>query len=101
MSPAATQAAVLENIVPELEAEGFEVYAHPSARRLHPIPQACSPDAIARHEDKNLAIEVLRKGSSSEGKLDKLRKLLSGRRDWELRVYWISSANTPEAISVA
>ena len=101
MSPAATQVAVLENIVPELEAEGFEVYARPSARLLPPFLQACSPDAIALREDKNLAIEVLRKGSPSEGKLDKLRELLSGRRDWELRVYWISPANTPEAIGVA
>jgi uncharacterized protein YutE (UPF0331/DUF86 family) len=101
MSPEATEAAVLENIVPELEAEGFEVYAHPSARLLPPFLQAYSPDAIARREDKNLAIEVLRKGSSSEKKLDKLRELLFGRRDWELRVYWISPTNTPEAISVA
>jgi uncharacterized protein YutE (UPF0331/DUF86 family) len=101
MSPEATEAAVLENIVPELEAEGFEVYAHPSARLLPPFLRACSPDAIARRDDKNLAIEVLRKGSPSEGKLDKLRELLSGRRDWELRVYWISPSNTPEAIGIA
>jgi uncharacterized protein YutE (UPF0331/DUF86 family) len=101
MGPEATQAAVLESIVPELEAEGFEVYARPSARLLPRFLQAHSPDAIARRADKNLAIEVLRKGASSEQKLDKLRELLSGRRDWELRVYWISPSNTPEAIGAA
>jgi uncharacterized protein YutE (UPF0331/DUF86 family) len=101
MNPAATEAAVLENIVPELEAEGFEVYARPTAGLLPPFLQACSPDAIARREDKNLAIEILRKGSASEIKLDKLRELLSGRRDWELRVYWISPSNTPEVIRTA
>lgn len=89
--------AVLENIVPQLEAEGFEVYVHPSAHLLPPFMQAHAPDAIARREDRNLAIEVLRKGAKSEKKLDQLRELLSGHRGWELRVYWVSPANAPEA----
>ena len=101
MSPEATEAAVLESIVPQLEAEGFEVYAHPSGHLLPPFLRGYSPGAIALREDRKLAIEVLREGPSSKGRLDKLRELLSGRRDWELRVYWISPSNTPEAITVA
>ena len=101
MKPETQEAAVLENIVPELEAEGFEVITHPTRRRLPPFLQSYSPDAIARREDKNLAIEVLRKGAPSEKNLDKLRQLLAGHRDWELRVYWISPANTPEPIEPA
>lgn len=89
---------MLENIVPQLEAEGFEVIARPSRHRLPPFMQSYSPDAIALREDKNLAIEVLRKGGSSEKKLDELRNLLVGHRDWELRVYWISPASVPEPI---
>jgi uncharacterized protein YutE (UPF0331/DUF86 family) len=101
MSPETQEAAVLENIVPQLEAEGFEVVMHPSRLRLPPFMQSYSPDAIALREDRNLAIEVVRKGSSSEKRLDKLRDLLEGHRDWELRVYWISPANTPEPIETA
>lgn len=98
MSPESQEAAVLENIVPQLEAEGFEVITHPSRHRLPPFMQSYSPDAIALREDKNLAIEVLRKGTSSDKALDKLRDLLDGHHDWELRVYWISPSTTPEPI---
>jgi len=101
MSLEATEAAVLENIVPQLEAEGFEVYARPSAHLLPAFMRGYSPDAIALREDRKLAIEVLRKGVSSKGRLDKLRELLTGHRDWELRVYWISPSNTPKAIETA
>jgi hypothetical protein len=101
MSPEAQEAAVLENIVPQLEAEGFEVIMRPSRHRLPPFMQSYSPDAIALRKDGNLAIEVLRKGASSEKNLDKLRDLLTGHRDWELRVYWISPSNTPEPIERA
>lgn len=98
MNPEAQQAAVLESIVPELEADGFEVITRPTRHRLPPFMQSYLPDAIALREDKNLAIEVLRKGTSSEKDLDKLRQLLAGHRDWELRVYWISPSTTPESI---
>jgi uncharacterized protein YutE (UPF0331/DUF86 family) len=101
MNPEAQEAAVLENIVPELEAEGFEVITRPTRRRLPPFLQSYTPDAIARREDKNLAIEVLRKGAPSEKNLDRLRQLLAGHRDWELRVYWISPSSTPEPIEPA
>lgn len=101
MNPEAQEAAVLENIVPELEAEGYEVITRPTRRRLPPFLQSYSPDAIAWREDKNLAIEVLHKGVPSEKNLDRLRQLLAGHRDWELRVYWISPSNTPEPIEPA
>jgi uncharacterized protein YutE (UPF0331/DUF86 family) len=95
------EAAVLENIVPQLEAEGYEVYSHPSVHLLPSFMQAYRPDAIALREGKKLAIEVVRKGSSSEKSLDKLRDLLAGHRDWELRVYWISPSSTPTPIEPA
>lgn len=94
MSSQVREADILENIVPELEAEGYEVYSQPAVSLLPSFMQSYRPDAIALREDKKLAIEVLRKGSS-EKRLEKLRELLAGRRDWELRVYWISPSNTP------
>jgi REase_AHJR-like len=98
MSPDVQQAAVLESIVPQLVAEGFEVFAHPSANLLPPFMQSYSPDAIAVRPDRKLAIEVLRKGASSQKKLDQLRELLSDHRDWELRVYWISPSTIPQPV---
>ena len=95
------EADVLESIVPQLEAEGFEVYSHPSASLLPSFMQSDPPDAIALREDKKLAIEVVRRGPATQKRLEKFRELLAGRRDWELRVYWISPANTPEAIETA
>lgn len=100
MSAEATEATVLESIVPQVEAEGFEVYAHPSGHLLPAFLRGYSPDAIALREGKKLVIEVLREGPSSKGRLDRLRELLSGQSEWELRVYWISPSNTPEAINV-
>jgi uncharacterized protein YutE (UPF0331/DUF86 family) len=101
MSSDSREAAVLENIVPQLEAEGFEVITQPTRYRLPPFMQSYSPDAIALREDKNLAIEVLAKGTSSTKNLDELRGLLAGHKDWELRVYWISPSNTPKPIEPA
>jgi hypothetical protein len=98
MSSQLREADVLENIVPQLEAEGFEVYTHPPASLLPPFMQPYPPDAIALRDDKKLAIEVVRRGPTAQERLGKLRELLTGRRDWELRVYWISPSNTPEAI---
>jgi uncharacterized protein YutE (UPF0331/DUF86 family) len=95
------EAAVLENIAPQLEAEGFEVIMRPTRYRLPPFMQSYSPDAIALREDKNLAIEVLAKGTSSTKDLDKLRDLLVGHKDWELRVYWIGPSNAPKPIEPA
>ena len=101
MSSDTREAAVLENVVPQLEAEGFEVIMHPSRNRLPLFMQSYSPDAIALRQDKNLAIEVLAKGTSSTKNLDKLRDLLVGHKEWELRVYWISPSNTPKPIEPA
>jgi hypothetical protein len=99
MNSESQEAAVLESVVPQLEAEGFEVVLRPTRFRLPPFMQSYSPDAIALREDKNLAIEVLRKGA--EKSLDKLRQLLAGHRDWELRVYWVSPSNVPEPMEPA
>jgi uncharacterized protein YutE (UPF0331/DUF86 family) len=101
MSSESREAAVLENIAPQLEAEGFEVIMRPTRYRLPPFMQSYSPDAIALREDKNLAIEVLAKGTSSTKNLDKLRDLLVGHKDWELRVYWIGPSNVPKPIEPA
>jgi len=97
----ASEAALLESVLPELEAEGFEVFAHPSPPILPAFMRDHSPDAIAVRKDKKLAIEVLREGVPSNRRLDRLRELFAQHRDWELRVYWVSPSGTRGEIESA
>src|SRR5258708_19705409 len=89
---------LLESVLPDLEAEGFEVFTHPSPPILPAFMRDHSPDAIALRSDKKLAIEVLREGAPSNRRLDRLRELFSEHKDWELRVYWVSPSNIRKAI---
>jgi len=101
MNHEASEAALLDSVLPDLEAEGFEVFANPSPPILPPFMRGHSPDAIALRKDKKLAIEVLREGVPSNRRLDKLRELFSQHKDWELRVYWVSPSNIRRAIEGA
>lgn len=101
MSHEASEAALLDSVLPDLEAEGFEVFANPSPPILPPFMRGHSPDAIALRKDKKLAIEVLREGVPSNRRLDKLRELFSQHKDWELRVYWVSPSSIRRAIEGA
>jgi uncharacterized protein YutE (UPF0331/DUF86 family) len=101
MSYEAIEATLLENVLPELEAEGFEVFTHPSPRILPAFMRECPPDAIALRKDKNLAIEILRESAPSNRRLDKLRELLALHKDWELRIYWVSPSSARKPIESA
>src|SRR5260370_12883527 len=101
MNHGASEATLLESILPDLESEGFEVFANPSAPLLPPFMRDHSPDAIALRKDKKLAIEVLHEGAPSNRRLDRLRELFSQHKDWELRVYWINPSSTGSEIAGA
>jgi uncharacterized protein YutE (UPF0331/DUF86 family) len=95
------EAAVLQAILPQLEAEGFEVFPHPSRKLLPPFLSTYHPDAIALKGDQKVAIEIMQSGGRADGKLEHLRKLFSAHPDWEFRVVY-APARTPEpAIPVA
>jgi REase_AHJR-like len=95
------ESAVLENVLPELEADGFEVYARPAAHLLPPFMQNYVPDAIALREGRKLAIEVLRDEPSARGRLGHIQELFSKQKDWELRVYWLSPSYGSQTIEAA
>jgi hypothetical protein len=46
-----SEATLLESVLPDLEAEGFEVFANPSPPLLPPFMRDHSPDAIALRKD--------------------------------------------------
>ena len=80
MSQAATESILLESVVPDLKADGYEVFPRPRAPLLPAFMRGYRPDAIAYRSGRKLAIKVLREGVPS-----KLRDLLSEHKDWELQ----------------
>lgn len=110
MSPPETsEADVLEELLPRYQAEGFEVFLHPSPSILPPFMQSYRPDAVALRPDKKIAIEVVRSSGSSEKKVRELESLFASHREWELRVLYVSplpsekilDVSSPAAIKVA
>jgi hypothetical protein len=80
-----TATCVLENLRPRFEAEGFDVFLHPSPSILPPFMEGYRPDAIAVSPQKKIAIEVVRPAKNTE-KIKQLQKLIDQHSDWELRV---------------
>jgi len=95
------ESAVLENVLPELEADGFEVDARPAGHLLPSFMRTYVPDAIALREGRKLAIEVLSDEPSAKRKLAHIQELFSKQKDWELRVYWLSPNDRSQAVEAA
>jgi uncharacterized protein YutE (UPF0331/DUF86 family) len=88
-----TEREVLAQMVPELEADGYEVYLEPSKGLSPAFLGNFRPDAIALRGDKNFVIEVLStKNPSAAEKIAKLQGLLLGQDGWELKLVWIEEA---------
>lgn len=99
MTPETIETEILDRLVPELAAEGYEVYLHPNKALRPSFLGEFSPDAIAFRSDKNLVVEVLRKSNEASKTLSHVRSLLQGHDRWELRVVWVDpaeSGNRPE-----
>jgi len=92
---------VLDSLLPQYEAEGYEVYINPSPSILPPFMQAYRPDAIALRTDKNIAIEIVRSAGASAHKIQKLQSLFAAHRDWELRVHYVPSLGSEKLPEVA
>jgi hypothetical protein len=74
---------------------------NPSPSILPPFMQTYRPDAVALRSDKKIAIEVVRPGGTSGQKVRDLQSLFAPQRDWELRVFYVSSLPSEEALAVA
>jgi uncharacterized protein YutE (UPF0331/DUF86 family) len=89
---------VLEQLVPQLQAEGYTVYLEPSRQLLPPLMEGYTPDAIALRHDRNLAIEVIVEAPSSGAKENGLKHRFEGRKEWELRLYYVRPAGHREGL---
>jgi uncharacterized protein YutE (UPF0331/DUF86 family) len=101
MSMLEQEAAVLDNVLSRYKAEGFDVYLNPSPSILPPFMHAHRPDAIARRQDKNIAIEFVRSGERAERKIKEFQSLLAPHRDWELRIVYVSRGETDKLETVS
>lgn len=95
--------AVLDTMVPELEADGFRVVIHPKRETLPTFLQGFQPDMVAYKDNKNLAIEIIARAAAaptSKLKERNLRQLFAGHPDWELRVIFAPPNNSDVSIPV-
>ena len=90
MSEETTEFAVIQKLLPELQAEGYEVYLQPSRLLLPAFLKQFQPDVIARRSDKNLVIEIIRESPESKKKAKRIASLIKGQDKWELRVIWVT-----------
>jgi hypothetical protein len=82
---------ILERIVPELKAEGYEVFVQPNRLVLPAFFGDYIPDAIALRSDKNLVVEITSRSKSTPKRLAGIQSLLRGHKDWELKIFYLSS----------
>jgi hypothetical protein len=95
--------AVLDTMVPELEADGFRVVIHPKQETLPTFLQGYQPDMVAYKDNKNLAIEIAaRAPAAPDSKLKErvLRARFAGHPDWELRFVYAPPFNSDANIPV-
>jgi len=90
--------AVVQSMVPQLEAEGFSVFVHPSRDMLPDFLSTYHPDAIAYKGDRKIAIEVMAQFQSDSPKVERLRKIFSDHPEWELRLVYAPPRNVEEVI---
>jgi uncharacterized protein YutE (UPF0331/DUF86 family) len=98
MNSTASEAEVLAGLIPQLEAEGYEVFIEPRPPLAPPFLANVQADAIAIRSDKKLLIEVVRESTQARGKLERLRQLIKDQPGWELRAVLISPATSPVSL---
>jgi uncharacterized protein YutE (UPF0331/DUF86 family) len=90
MNYGATETEVMQNLIPELEEEGYEVFVHPQPPILPAFLSKFAPDIIANRRGKHLAVEIVRPLESSTGSLEQLTSAIREKPDWSLRVVVIN-----------
>ncbi len=95
-----TGAEVLQRLLPELEAQGYEVYLHPNRRLLPSFFGDYEPFAVALGSSKNLAVEFARQSADTSKKLERITALFEGQPKWELRIVWLEPVSSQRDLEV-
>jgi len=93
--------AVLETMVPELEADGFRVVIRPPQETLPLFLRGFQPDMVAYKENKNVAFEFVGLSAKRHATEQELRNRVLGHPDWELRLVYAPRSNASADIPVA
>lgn len=95
MSLRPAEAEVLRGLIPELEAEGYEVFVEPRPPLAPAFLEGLQPDAIALREGKKLLIQFARESAPGAGMLERMQRLVAAQPGWELRAILVSPATLP------
>lgn len=91
---------ILQGLVPELEAEGYEVFPRPGKLLLPAFLRDFRPHLVAFRKDKNLVVEIIGKSPGPVDRVKQLTELLKGQAGWDFRTVFISSARDQEPLPV-
>jgi len=92
---------VIQLVLPRFQAEGYDVYLHPSPSILPPFMQSYRPDAIALKQGKKVAIEIIRPVDFAGKQVRDLQSLFADQGDWELQVFYAPPLGAPASVAVA
>jgi len=82
----------LEGLRQRYEAEGFSFITAPDRADLPSFLGSYMPDAIARKQGQNIAIDVRRRQSpATQSAVQEIRRLFEGRADWQLNVVFMGT----------
>lgn len=98
MTTRAVEFDVLQQLMPALEAEGYEVFLQPNRQLLPNFLKGFMPDAIALRSDEKIAIEVIRKSRDGERRIKKVKELFKGHEDWKFRVVWVAPSGPTQPV---
>ncbi len=90
----------LRGMIPELEAEGYEVFVSPGPPLAPSFLQDIRADAIAFGKEKNLLIEFIHETPQDDQKLERIGHLMKDRPGWELRAVLVSPVTAPKSLAV-
>jgi REase_AHJR-like len=99
MNAVTLEAEVLRGVIPELIAEGYDVFVNPGPPIAPAFLGDLRPDVIAIRGDKKLVVEIVMRPGVDK-KLERLSTLLKGQPNWELRVVLVSPATAPDMVEV-
>jgi hypothetical protein len=99
--PAVREPSVIEAVLADYEAEGFDVFVDPSPALLPEFLRHYRPDAIALRADRKVVIEIKRSEREPSDQINQLRDLLSDHPEWEFRVFYVSPRSPGDTIDIA